>query len=186
MIDSLGHHGLAGVAGFDTLSLPEGCRTPGSGRACFVDSMIELKLFARVIIKALVAHTAIPVSWCAHRIKKRYAAMTSVEWQSTMTELVDGIAANLCASTPAIARRRLREFRKQATVARTRAQQKQFEHAFESFVELKPYLRASVRRYLSPRIVALLTEANELLSKAAVVLKTYKQRKKERKEHLRN
>ena len=102
--------------------------------------------------------------------------MTTVEWQSVMSDAVDGIGANLSASATASIRVRLQQFRTDASAARTRAEQKRFEHSFETFVQSKPCLRASAKRHLSPRVIAAVNEANEALKKAEVVLKAYKQR----------
>lgn|GEM_PF-6625236 len=93
-----------------------------------------------------------------------------------MIDAVDGIGANLCASTPASVRARLQQFRTDVSAATTRAKQKRLESSFERFVQSKSYLRASAKRYLSPRIVAAINQATEALRKAEVWRKAYKQR----------
>jgi hypothetical protein len=104
--------------------------------------------------------------------------MKKANWTTVMTDLIDGVEANLRAAVPKNARVRLREIRQGVTKARTKAGRKKLERMLESFLQEKAYLRGAAKRYVIPKVVATMTAAANAITKATAVLEKYEKRRK--------
>ena len=87
--------------------------------------------------------------------------------------LIDGIERQLRSSTPKRARARLAEFRALVPTVRTTSDRRRYEVELEKLLQSASYFRGAAWRYLTPKAVAALHAATDVLKLASSVLRKY-------------
>ena len=72
----------------------------------------------------------------------------SMVWRKTITELLDGVEAELCFSAPKRARTILAAYRTRVAAAKSGTAQKTLEREIETCLQSESYYRAAARRYI--------------------------------------
>jgi hypothetical protein len=88
-----------------------------------------------------------------------------------MLQLIDGVVHYLPRATSEDAEIALGKFKERATKAHTKEARSRIHRELESYLESTPQLRDAAERYLTPKIVAALEDANIALKKAHEVLR---------------
>lgn len=78
--------------------------------------------------------------------------MMTTSWKTTITELLDGVEAELCPSTPIRARAVLASYREAVDAAKSRTARRSLERTIDICIQSKPYYRAAARRYLTSQV----------------------------------
>lgn len=87
-----------------------------------------------------------------------------------MVETIDGLTANLSASTPASARAQLAAARVQISAADSAARRRRCESRVNALVESQPWFRGAAKRYLRPTVQQAMLEATRVWIRAVRVL----------------